>query len=536
MLDAFISYSTHNKLFVEELADALDFDGKTVWFDQNRAPLEGIPSGSKWWDEIKYGISQSSNFLFIISPQSVVSPYCNAEIAHALQQDKRIVTVLYCAEDSIADTLNAINHAIDAIDSTLGIPPEVEADLPSLRSLARRNWLAINQVQFVTAYAHTPMHQLTPQVGGAIDLDIQWLRLWNEFTQAVQLWVENDKDDGYLWSEMRLRKFRALAEERHQELDDLHQEFILPQFERLLRELENIKTTHDRRADIGLTLNRLGDSRPGVGVINGIPDISWCAVPNGEIDLQDKNFNIQSFYIGQYLVTYQQFQVFLDDPNGFSNRQWWNAMPPDYVQQSMNEQAQQYANYPRDGITMYQAIAFTRWLNYCLQGQSFAPINKPAEIFTVGNDLEIRLPTEWEWQFAATGGNPANEYPWGEWQENCANTLEAKLGRPTAVGMYPVGQTRDGALDMAGNVHEWCLNDRELLRVIVDGKDRRPKTTKGGSFKDGANDARCTIRHYAIGHGIADDVGFRVVCAPKSNLGVVLAISDLRNLRANNQI
>ncbi len=527
MLDAFISYSTHNKLFVQDLAEALDTDGKKAWFDQNRDPLEGIPSGSKWWDEIKYGISQSSNFLFIISPQSVVSPYCNAEIAHALQQDKRLVTVLYCAENSIADTLNAINRAIDAIDPSLEVPPEVEADLNALRSLARRNWLVITQLQFVTAYANMPIAELASQVGGAIDLDIQWIRLWNDFTQAVQLWLENNKDDGYLWSEIRLRKLRALAEERHQELNDLQQEFAFPEAERLLRELEIAETSHNRRAEIGIALNRLGDPRSGVGVIHEIPDITWCAVSGGQIEMKNNNFNVdifynkifnlQPFYIAQYLITYQQFQAFLDDPNGFTNPQWWVEIPPDYVQQSMNEQVQQHANYPRENVSWYQAVAFTRWLNDCLQGQTFTPINKPDETFIIGNDLEIRLPTEWEWQYAATGGNPANKYPWGEWQDGYANTVEAKLGRPTAVGIYPIGQTHHGAFDMAGNVREWGLNDYGTLRIITDnGKD---KVQKGGSFYYPSTSSKCVIRNAEKAHNISNYCGFRVACGPESNLG-----------------
>jgi formylglycine-generating enzyme required for sulfatase activity len=86
-------------------------------------------------------------------------------------------------------------------------------------------------------------------------------------------------------------------------------------------------------------------------------------------------------------------------------------------------------------------LAFCRWLSEKL-------------------GYEIRLPTEWEWQQAATGGNPENEYPWGpEWAGSCANTIESELSHSTAVGIYPQGASPVGALDMAGNVWEWCLNE-----------------------------------------------------------------------------
>ena len=83
MLDIFISYSRRNWDFVETLADTLMQSGKQIWFDRSKEPLEGIVAGSPWWEQIKMGIEAADNFLFIISPEAMISPYCNAEIAHA---------------------------------------------------------------------------------------------------------------------------------------------------------------------------------------------------------------------------------------------------------------------------------------------------------------------------------------------------------------------------------------------------------------------------------------------------------------------
>jgi hypothetical protein len=169
-------------------------------------------------------------------------------------------------------------------------------------------------------------------------------------------------------------------------------------------------------------------------------ETTWPYVPSGEITIENQNFTVQSLYIAKYLVTYRQFQVFLDANDGFNNDEWWQDLHKDGFKQAMNNQLAQYPNYPRDTVSWYQSMAFTRWLNHHLQGQQFSPENAPDRLFTVGDNLEIRLPTEWEWQFAASGGSPQNKYPWGEWDGRRANTTEAGLGnRATAVGMYPDG-------------------------------------------------------------------------------------------------
>lgn len=512
MLDAFISYSRQNIEFVNLLANALEKEDKHVWFDQKRDPLEGIPTGSKWWNEIQYGISQSSNLLFIISSQSIVSPYCNAEIAHALQEDKRIVTLLYCENKTIKDTLNAINTAIDKIDPSIGIPEAVTADLDTLRSLVRRNWLAISQIQFVVAYSDDPIDRLTPQILGAIDLDIQWIRLWNDFRQAVQLWAENNKNDGYLWSEVRLQPLRKLADERNQNLDELQQEFALPGAKRLLFELEDIETTHDRRSEIGIRLNLIGDPRQGVGVIDGLPDIVWCYVAGGEVNIEDKTFRVQPFYIAQHIITYKQFQIFIEAPDGFDNAQWWLDIPERYVKQVMHNQSQQYINYPRDSVSWYQAVAYTRWVNHHFQAQSVTSINQSRHTLIIGASVEVRLPTEWEWQHAATDGNPENKYPWGDWQDGCSNTLESGISRTTAVGMYPKGQAGCGALDMTGNVWEWCLNDYKDF--LINTNSQNFKALRGSGYGQNQTVNTCTQRHEYQPDGNSIGYGLRLVCGP----------------------
>ncbi|MEQ8540490.1 MAG: TIR domain-containing protein [Coleofasciculus sp. D1-CHI-01] len=89
-LDVFISYSRTDSDFARKLNNALQIQNKTTWFDQ-----ESIASGEDFEQEIFKGIERSNNFLFIISPSSVNSPYCDREVEYAKTLNKRIVTVLY---------------------------------------------------------------------------------------------------------------------------------------------------------------------------------------------------------------------------------------------------------------------------------------------------------------------------------------------------------------------------------------------------------------------------------------------------------
>jgi hypothetical protein len=191
------------------------------------------------------------------------------------------------------------------------------------------------------------------------------------------------------------------------------------------------------------------DKRPGVGLrSDGLPDIKWIDIPGGSVKLENVKgmFIVKPFRIARYLVTNRQFQAFVDAPDGYSNAQWWIDIEQTERPAEPNWKE---ANSPRENVSWYDAVAFCRWLTEKYRGRGL-----------LGKGHEFRLPTEWEWQQAATGGNVKNTYPWGpEWDAARAKSAESEpLGRTTAVGIYPNGATKQGVLDMAGNVWEWCQN------------------------------------------------------------------------------
>lgn len=186
----------------------------------------------------------------------------------------------------------------------------------------------------------------------------------------------------------------------------------------MLEEIHRQETTHYRRAEIGDRLYRIGDSRPGVGVLpDNTPDIAWCAIAGGRVKLEDGagTFEVPDFLVATSPVTYRQFRAFLEDPDGYRNPQWWEALDrPD----APPEQYRSTDNCPADNVSWHDATAYCRWLSGRLS-------------------REITLPTEWEGQQMASGGSP-KAYPWGDaWDSQHANSYESRLSRSSAVGMFP---------------------------------------------------------------------------------------------------
>ena len=258
------------------------------------------------------------------------------------------------------------------------------------------------------------------------------------------------------------------------------------------------------RAHLWRTLGHLGlDDRPGVGVIDGLPDIDWLEVPGGGSMYGEKweRIFLQPFRIARYPVTNAQFQAFIDD-RGYDTDAWWEGLAgrPAPARPHRN-----YPNHPRETVSWYEAVAFGRWLTARLRARG-----------EVAEGWEIRLPTEQEWERAARGTD-GREYPWGEFQSGHANIDETSgkagphyLQQTAAVGIYPSGVSPCGALDMAGNVWEWCLNQYDPPEnIAVGGDDSR--VVRGGSWIFHRDCARCAFRFFNVPVNRGDGFEFRLV-------------------------
>ncbi len=275
----------------------------------------------------------------------------------------------------------------------------------------------------------------------------------------------------------------------------------------ILQELENIETTDERRLQIGEWLEKTGDPRPGVGVKKGVPDIVWLPVtPGGTVTITRvwepetpeevarvthvQDFIVEPFYIAKYLVTYAQYRAFEEAEDGFNNLTWWRDMPDAFQRQKLAEQRTKRLNNPRDSISWFQSTAFARWINHRLLSIEI-PHPSGKGVFRIGDNAQVRLPTEWEWQWAAQNGAEKRPFPWGEKKTGYANTGDTGLKQAIAIGMYPHGAAACGAMDMAGNIMEWCANDKQNVEVINAGNNNS-KVLRGGDWGYGIEIASCT--------------------------------------------
>ncbi len=200
----------------------------------------------------------------------------------------------------------------------------------------------------------------------------------------------------------------------------------------------------------------------------------------------------ESFQIGRYPVTVEEFQPFVEDEDdGYRSRRYWTTggyrgenAPPGWEEQTL------FPNRPVVNVDWYAASA------YCLWATAQLPERSEWKI--------VRLPTEEEFEFVARGPE-GRRYPWGDAppEPARANYDETGVGKVAPVGLFPAGNTPDGVADMAGNVWEWTSSKYD--------KEGNFRVLRGASFSSNGRDLRAAFRG-RVGPGVRDvSVGFRCV-------------------------
>jgi len=202
-------------------------------------------------------------------------------------------------------------------------------------------------------------------------------------------------------------------------------------------------------------------------------------------DEEKHSVTIPSFYMGQYPVTQELYEVVMET----------------------NPSYHKGATRPVENVSWNDAHRFLKKLNI-ITGKKF------------------RLPSESEWEYAARGGVDSQGY------EYCGSDSLEQVGwyyKNSGEKTKPVGlllPNELGIYDMSGNVHEWCEDDYHSNfkdaplngKPWIDGETFTDRTVhrviRGGIYYNFADYCRLAFRSNYMPGTRYNSVGFRLVLAP----------------------
>ncbi len=197
-----------------------------------------------------------------------------------------------------------------------------------------------------------------------------------------------------------------------------------------------------------------------------------------------------------------------------------------------------YDEYPVVGLTWKQAKGFSNWRTKIQDiYNGYANANRGKKKAVVKDIPNYRLPTEYEYEYAARGGRISATYPWGlnylRSEKGCllANFKPGRGDYTPDGGFYTVkvamyNPNDFGLYDMSGNVSEWTEsqfveNAQSFVHdlnptITYNAEDDDPITLKrkvirGGSWKDIGYFLQTGVRDYEYQDSATSYIGFRNV-------------------------
>lgn len=186
----FISYSRKDVEFVRQLYQGLVQSGIAAWVD-----WKGIPPAADWWAEIEEAIRNADTFLFVITPDSLLSEICQREIVTAVNYHKRFLPILH--------------RDITQQDS-----------IPS--AIARHNWLFMRRLEEIA--------QRLPNLVQTINTDLERTHLHTRLLARAIEWERSGRDASFTLRGVELERAELWLAEIEPSAEPhptrLHREYI----------------------------------------------------------------------------------------------------------------------------------------------------------------------------------------------------------------------------------------------------------------------------------------------------------------------
>lgn len=240
------------------------------------------------------------------------------------------------------------------------------------------------------------------------------------------------------------------------------------------------------------------------------------AFVNTKSNLYKKDVTIPDFYIGKYEISQKEWtEVMGSNPSGFKadnspveTISWYDSI--EYCnKRSVKEGLEPYYNIDKEkkdpnNLSDIDNIKWTVTTNPKANG--------------------YRLPTEAEWEYAASGGQQSKSYTYsgsdnvedvawywinsgdkklsGSWNWN---VIEGNKNKTKAIAEKKANEL--GIYDMSGNVREWCW---DWYTDVLDSNTGAVRVWRGGGWLGDAQGCQINYRGNFEASGKGNDQGFRV--------------------------
>ena len=202
---------------------------------------------------------------------------------------------------------------------------------------------------------------------------------------------------------------------------------------------------------------------------------------------------LDAYYISKYELTNAQYRAFVNETGRKP------PIDPDTKQSLWETPDFSHPDQPVVGVNWFDALAFCKWLG-------------------------AELPTEAQWEKAARGPG-RQKYPWGSaFPSRKMAAFSKYVPSPCRIGSYPKNVSPYGAMDMAGNVFEWCRDEYDAgfyrrsphENPVNAGRLNRTseRSIRGGAYDYGTPFLRSALRMRLPAHVSFRNLGFRVVYTP----------------------
>lgn len=506
----FMCYARVDKPFCREVVRIIDHH--EIFVDDR------FYAGDDWWEIILDRLAWCDVLIFLISTHSLKSVYCKRELAIAMRHGKRIVPVLLdeaalphipkdLAKLHWADLTGAMtDEVVKWIHESL---LKIESELKESTKVAASASEAIVSAPPVFVDGDPAQHigQASEfmQIGEFDRARMILQRLRDKPMQPMQKRIvdkmisENEKLlDEQLSDRARDMEYRTLCNIAH---NPHLRELALEEYEAFRKRFpdydpKNIHAVLFGKRQIGALVVKQSEAAPaGSG---GRPSFRTRRNPDFSMPLLEflpihTSSNMRPFELARYPVTNQQFNIFINDPDGAARVRWWTyaASARNYREKSELLQPSPEADdlLPRPAC-WYDAMAFCFYLSEHL-GQ------------------RVLLPTRAQRRRAASGTD-GRRYPFGnELTPSKANYRDSGIGHTTPVNAYN-SPGPYGNYDLSGNVWEWLL-DGAGLEKPYDHRTRADRYLAGGSFRSRADELLVTSEMVQSPELISPTVGFRVM-------------------------